>query len=120
LGEFVIETDHQHGVDTERVDLANFGSKRREAKRVTARLKISPWMRLERHRDQRCRCGTRDFRRSADNGLMAAMDAIEISDDDGRAGQVGWDVFEVPQNAHVSFVSVQRIRTSVNAPNGCV
>jgi hypothetical protein len=34
------------------------------------------------------------------------MDAVKIADDDGCAGQARWDIFKMPQNLHVSSVTV--------------
>ena len=63
-------------------------------------------MRLERHGYQRCIAFTGNFRCTTNHRLMAAMDAIEISNDNGAASKVRWNIAEVSKNAHLSFVTV--------------
>ena len=63
-------------------------------------------MRLERHGYQRRIVFTGNFRCTTNHRLMAADDAIEISDDNSAAFKVRWNIAEVPKNAHLSFVTV--------------
>ncbi len=63
-------------------------------------------MRLERHGYQRRIAFTGNFRCTTNHRLMAAMDAIEISNDNSAAFEVRWNIAEVPKNAHLSFVTV--------------
>ncbi len=83
LREVLVEADDQHGIHAEGGDLIDLGAERSQPKRVDLRFEICPRMGLERHGDKRCRCTTRYIGGLPDHRLVATMNAVEITDDDG-------------------------------------